>query len=140
MRPATMTMGALLTASADVRSTACFFHRTHRGAHHGYEPSGPARDRRSERVDATAGPDVLIRVNRTASAAGAKGGLDLVEVLAAVLAAARVDRAVGVARPQPIHGQLRHAGVRLLSDPQRELRGVPRPDRVDQRTGRIVEP
>jgi signal transduction histidine kinase len=81
-----------------------------------------------------------VSVSERASAAGSQGSFDLVEVLAAVLAAACVDRAVGVARIQPVKRQPRDARVRLLGDPKRELCSVPRPDRVDQGTGRVVEP
>jgi hypothetical protein len=69
-----------------------------------------------------------------------KRGLDFVEVLATVVAAYGVERAVRVAGRHPIRRELGHARVRLLSDPKGELRSVSRLDRVDQRTGRIVQP
>jgi hypothetical protein len=43
-------------------------------------------------------------------------------------------------RIQPVKRQLRDARVRLLGDPKRKLCSVPRPDRVDQWTSRVVEP
>ena len=51
---------------------------------------------------------------RLAPAAHSERGLDLVEMLAAVVGAHRLDRALGVAREEPVQGQLRYARVGLV--------------------------
>jgi hypothetical protein len=74
------------------------------------------------------------------SAAGSQRGIDLVQVLAAVLTAVGVDRAVRVVRIHPVKRQLRDARVRLLGDAEGELRSLSRRDRVDEWTSRVIQP
>src|SRR5262245_41519494 len=75
-----------------------------------------------------------------ASTPRAQGGLELIEVLTPVIAAYRVDRALGVEGCHPIERELGDAPIRLLGDLQGELCRSPRLDRVDQPAGRVVEP
>src|SRR5688500_7166809 len=69
--------------------------------------------------------------------------LDLFEVLAAVRRAQRVERAVRVGGPGAggvRRRERRHTPVRLLRDPQRDIRRLAGRDRVEERAGRVVDP
>ena len=53
-------------------------------------------------------------------------------MLAPVIAAHRVDRALGIAGCHAIEGEFGHAAIGLLGELQGELCGAPGLDRVDQ--------
>src|SRR5438132_3078856 len=83
---------------------------------------------------------LLERVLRRTRAPAAKGGLDFVQVLAAMGCAQRVQGAVGVIWPEQLGRYKSDPVVRLLGDAQRQAAGVPRWDGMDQRPRRVVDP
>src|ERR1700674_3855242 len=69
-----------------------------------------------------------------------KGGLDLVQVLTAMVGANRIQRAVVVDLRNELGGQRRDEFVSLLGDAQGDLGRLARGDGVNERSGGIVDP
>src|SRR5215203_999722 len=61
-------------------------------------------------------------------------------MLTTVFATRRADGAVSIRRPHAIQREPRGERVRLLRGPEGELSGAARGDRVDQWTGRVIQP
>src|SRR6202521_1295067 len=76
----------------------------------------------------------------SSSVPAGKRGLDLVQVLTAMVGANRIQRAVVVYLRNELGGQRRDELVRLLGDAQGDLGRLARGDRVNERSGGIVDP
>src|ERR1700675_1835820 len=69
-----------------------------------------------------------------------KGGLDLAQVLTAMVGANRIERAVVVDLRNELGGQRRDELVRFLGDAQGDFSRLARRDGVDERASGIVDP